>query len=637
MVEVLNPLQSMEVEAQRTEKTIENFRNTVQEGNSKTKCTNTQESSTNVGNESVGSKKFQQKQEISLDRQRVSSDLENKVFENTTTPLVQKPKMPPKREKKGRTTNQLQFLLKTVMRQVLKHSFAWPFTKPVDAVKLRIPDYYEIIKRPMDLGTVKKKLEHNDYICAKDCIEEFRLVFQNCYSYNKPGEDVVVMAETVEKFFDEKIATMPPEEYEIIKGGKSGPKPSISKTGGDLIEPATKKAKSIDKPMAKPMDKPQTIAADSTQPALTSPNLTKVAEVDTITTSPTSTVTSTVPMTPDLLTPKLPSRPTTLIKSGVKRKKADTTTPTPVTIASGLSTPILAAKIPLRRESSNRTIKKPTRELPGEQEVVPPSGKKKGKLTEQMKYCNNILKELFAKKHETCAWPFYKPVAVDELGLHDYLDIIKQPMDLTSIRQKMETRKYNTPHEFATDVRLIFSNCYKYNPPDHDVVKMARKLQDVFEYKFARMPDEPPEQEMDSIVATPSSTTANATTKVTRSSNKAAVATTVEAKSESEEDSDEESSDSANDSDTERKRTLAMLEAQLISVHEELSKLTKVERDRKAEKVKKGSKKKDKDKGKDKGKDKKDKKEKVIKTEVKDKTNKINKKKDKDKKKKCSC
>ena len=51
-----------------------------------------------------------------------------------------------------------------------------------------------------------------------------------------------------------------------------------------------------------------------------------------------------------------------------------------------------------------------------------------------MKYCNNILKELFAKKHETCAWPFYKPVAVDELGLHDYLDIIKQPMDLTSIK-----------------------------------------------------------------------------------------------------------------------------------------------------------------------------------------------------------
>ena len=47
--------------------------------------------------------------------------------------------MAPKREKKGRNTNQLQFLQKTVLRQIQKHEFAWPFAKPVDAVKLRIP------------------------------------------------------------------------------------------------------------------------------------------------------------------------------------------------------------------------------------------------------------------------------------------------------------------------------------------------------------------------------------------------------------------------------------------------------------------------------------------------------------------
>ena len=60
------------------------------------------------------------------------------------------------------------------------------------------------------------------------------------------------MAETVEKFFDEKLASMPPEEYEIIKGSKTVVKPATSSTG-NLIEPAAKKAK--------PMDKPQTIAA----------------------------------------------------------------------------------------------------------------------------------------------------------------------------------------------------------------------------------------------------------------------------------------------------------------------------------------------------------------------------------------
>lgn len=41
-------------------------------------------------------------------------------------------------------------------------------------------------------------------------------------------------------------------------------------------------------------------------------------------------------------------------------------------------------------------------------------------------------------------------------------------------------------------MRLIFTNCYRYNPPDSDVVMMAKKLQDVFETRFARMPDEPP-------------------------------------------------------------------------------------------------------------------------------------------------
>lgn len=44
-------------------------------------------------------------------------------------------------------------------------------------------------------------------------------------------------------------------------------------------------------------------------------------------------------------------------------------------------------------------------------------------------------------------------------------------------QRKMENREYHDAQEFASDVRLMFSNCYKYNPPDHDVVAMARKLQ----------------------------------------------------------------------------------------------------------------------------------------------------------------
>ena len=77
------------------------------------------------------------------------------------------------------------------------------------------------------------------------------------------------------------------------------------------------------------------------------------------------------------------------------------------------------------------------------------------------------------------AWPFYKPVDVEGLGLTDYFDKIKTPMDLGTVKKRLEEvpPHYKTADQFAGDVRLIFTNCYKYNPPEYDVVKMARQLQ----------------------------------------------------------------------------------------------------------------------------------------------------------------
>ena len=67
----------------------------------------------------------------------------------------------------------------------------------------------------MDFGTIKKRLDHNYYFSAKECIKDFNTVFTNCYVYNKAGEDIVVMAQTLEKLFLTKIATMPKEEVEM--------------------------------------------------------------------------------------------------------------------------------------------------------------------------------------------------------------------------------------------------------------------------------------------------------------------------------------------------------------------------------------------------------------------------------------
>ena len=37
----------------------------------------------------------------------------------------------------------------------LLQEYAWPFLQPVNVEQLGLRDYYDIIKRPMDLGTVK--------------------------------------------------------------------------------------------------------------------------------------------------------------------------------------------------------------------------------------------------------------------------------------------------------------------------------------------------------------------------------------------------------------------------------------------------------------------------------------------------
>uniref|UniRef100_A0A4W3I919 Bromo domain-containing protein n=1 Tax=Callorhinchus milii TaxID=7868 RepID=A0A4W3I919_CALMI len=104
------------------------------------------------------------------------------VIVNPAAPETANPNRP------KRLTNQLQFLLKVLLKTIWKHQFAWPFQQPVDAAKLNLPDYYKIIKSPMDMGTIKKRLETNYYLNAQECIQDFNTMFTNCYIYNKRPE-----------------------------------------------------------------------------------------------------------------------------------------------------------------------------------------------------------------------------------------------------------------------------------------------------------------------------------------------------------------------------------------------------------------------------------------------------------------
>eukprot|EP00742_Colponemidia_sp_Colp-10_P008132 GILJ01008779.1.p1 GENE.GILJ01008779.1~~GILJ01008779.1.p1 ORF type:complete len:750 (-),score=130.32 GILJ01008779.1:187-2436(-) len=91
-----------------------------------------------------------------------------------------------------------------ILKKLKTNSYAWPFLEPVDPVKLNVPDYFHIVKRPMDLATVEKKLKGQGYISHRQFADDVRLVFDNCALYNPIGSDIRAMGDDLRKIFEEK-------------------------------------------------------------------------------------------------------------------------------------------------------------------------------------------------------------------------------------------------------------------------------------------------------------------------------------------------------------------------------------------------------------------------------------------------
>ncbi|XP_031689421.1 bromodomain testis-specific protein isoform X4 [Oncorhynchus kisutch] len=440
---------------------------------------------------------------------------------NPPPPEFNNPKKP------GRITNQLQYLEMVVVKVLWRHNFSWPFRTPVDAVGLHIPDYYTIIKTPMDLSTIKKRLQNNYYWKAMECIEDFNKLFTNCYVYNRPGDDIVLMAQALEKIFLQRVAEMPLEETEISAITTKTPVKGGRKSSAGMIKL-----------------RPQSPVSE-------------VVFQQTVTVIPLEAHHTIPPAA------QLSSQIAAKIEKGVKRK-AGATTPTassPITCCE--SSPVVDGSTPCKlfsRRGSGRPIKPPRKDLPDYHQ------RQNSKLSDQLRFCNCILKEMFTKRHAAYTWPFYKPVDTEALGLHDYHNVIMQPMDLGTIRKKMVEREYMDAQDFAADFRLMFSNCYKYNPPTHEVVIMARKLQDVFEERWLKLPDEPVRR-----VGGPGHHGHHRDKRGRGDGPESSSSTgssTGESSSESESSSDSEEEEEA------RALRLAKLEEQLKAVHDQLQRLT---------------------------------------------------------------
>ena len=86
-------------------------------------------------------------------------------------------------------------LMGRIVLQLQASPQAGPFLEPVPR---DIPGYYDMIRTPMDLGTVASKLQRGGYPTVQHVHQDIMLMFRNCYQYNSDGSEIFVCAQHLE-------------------------------------------------------------------------------------------------------------------------------------------------------------------------------------------------------------------------------------------------------------------------------------------------------------------------------------------------------------------------------------------------------------------------------------------------------
>ena len=284
----------------------------------------------------------------------------------------------------------------SMLKSLRKTKDASPFNLPVDAVKLNIPRYPEVIKSPMDLSTIEKKLRESEYRDAQEFKADFDLIINNCITFNGVENPVSMMARNMDSTFQRQWSKLP--TLESISANKS----SFSQR---------------------------------------------------------SRVTS-------------------------------------------AALPRSASMTEGTRDRPKREIHAPPRDLPAHSQDKPRLRKKNAA---ELKFVANVNKDFQRKVHEPYAYPFYHPVDPVALNIPDYYKVIKEPMDLSTIDNKVRNQVYCSAEEFVYDMNLIFKNCFRYNPPGSPVANLGKRFQEVFEQKWAEKPPPPKERRASGLVLDASS------------------------------------------------------------------------------------------------------------------------------------
>ncbi|CAM0912676.1 unnamed protein product [Alopecurus aequalis] len=99
---------------------------------------------------------------------------------------------------------QLTSLMRLLLKSLIDHTDAWPFKEPVDPRD--VPDYYNIIKDPIDLKTMSRRVESEQYYVTLEMfVADLKRMFVNARTYNSPDTIYYKCSTRLEAYFTNRI------------------------------------------------------------------------------------------------------------------------------------------------------------------------------------------------------------------------------------------------------------------------------------------------------------------------------------------------------------------------------------------------------------------------------------------------
>ncbi len=333
------------------------------------------------------------------------------------------------------TVTQHKHLLNAV-RSLKKAKDAPGFLVPVDTVLFGIPHYHQVIPRPMDLGTVETKLFVSDPRGPpkdKSRMSKWDTSKGSYNSVNEAVEDVRQIWENTRKF--------------------NGPDHIVSQAATRLDDTFQTMLNNM----------PSEVG-----------NLFSIIAIQT-----------------DLCQPTPAPAP------------APAPAPLPSPVAGPSTTPTArrasVSQPPVIRRTSDGPDSRPKREIhpPPSKDLAYADGgirKPKRRNDPQLQWASRTLKGFeTSTKYFDAVSPFLYPVSQIISELPDYANLIKRPIDLNQIKDRMNDGDYEDVSQVNADLRLMTSNAMKFNPPGHAVHQAAQQFLQSWDEKWKTCP---PKQEM---------------------------------------------------------------------------------------------------------------------------------------------